>query len=57
MPAFKYVEENSLSDMLAIKRLAGVAPEMYVRQHITHTPPPSANKAAHSGFETQSRRH
>ena len=23
----------------------------------THTPPPSANKATHSGFETQSRRH
>ena len=24
---------------------------------VTSTPPPSANKAAHSGFETQRRRH
>ena len=39
--------------MLAIKRLAGVAPEVNLREHRRHTPLPSANKAAHSGFETQ----
>ena len=28
-----------------------------LREHVTRTPPPSANKAAHSGIETQRRRH
>ena len=31
--------------MLAIKRSAGVAPEVNLREHVTHMPPPSANKA------------
>ena len=31
--------------MLAIKRLAGVAPEVDLKEHATHTPLPSANKA------------
>ena len=43
--------------MLAAKRSAGVAPEVNLREHISHTPPPSVNKAAHSGFETQRRQH
>ena len=38
--------------MLAAKRSAGVAPEVNLCM-----PPPSANQAAHSGFETQRRRH
>ena len=43
--------------MLAPKRSAGVAPEVNLREHVTYMPPPSVNKAAHSGFETQRRHH
>ena len=43
--------------MLAAKRLAGVGPDVNLREGVTHTPSPSLNKAAHSGFETQRRRH
>ena len=43
--------------MLAAKRLAGVAPEVNLREYVTHMPLPSSNKAAHSCFETQRRRH
>ena len=43
--------------MLAAKRLACVSPEVNLREHVTHTPLPSWNKTAHSGFETQRRRH
>ena len=39
--------------MLAANRSACVTPEVNLREHVTHTPPPSVNKAAHSGFETQ----
>ena len=42
---------------LATKRSTGVAPETNLRERISHMPPPSANKAAHSGFETERRRH
>ena len=42
--------------MLAAKRLAGVEPEVNLREHITHMPPPNASNAAYSGFESQ-RRH
>ena len=35
--------------MLAAKRMAGVTPEVNLRQHVTCTPPPSVNNAAHSG--------
>ena len=42
--------------MLAAKRSAGVAPEVDLWECVTYTPPPSANKAAYSDFETQ-RRH
>ena len=43
--------------MLATKRLAGVAPEVNLRGCISCMPLPSADKAAHSGFETQRRHH
>ena len=43
--------------MLATKRSAGTAPESNLREYITSMPPLSANKDAHSGFETQKRRH
>ena len=43
--------------MLAAKRSAGVAPDVNLREHISCAPLPTANKAAHSGFETQSRCH
>ena len=53
MPVQRYVERNGS----AAKRLAVVAPEVSLRKCLTHTPLPSVNKAAHSGFETQRRRH
>ena len=31
--------------MLVTKRSAGVTPEMNIRERVTHTPPPSTNKA------------
>ena len=43
--------------ILAAKRSAGVAPEVNLREHVTHTPLPSTNKAAHSCFKTQRRCH
>ena len=43
--------------MLAAKRLAGVTPEVNFREHVTHMPLPSMNKAAHSGFEALRRHH
>ena len=39
------------------KRVAGVTPEVNLKELLTHTPPPSVNKAAHSGFQTQRRCH
>ena len=41
--------------MVATKRLAGVAPEMNLREPALCTSLSSVNKAAHSGFETQRR--
>ena len=57
MPVCRYAEENGSATMLAAKRSAGVTPKMNVRECITHVSPPSVNKAIHSGFETQRRRH
>ena len=57
MPGCRYVEEIVSAAMLATNWSAGVAPEVTFMERVTHTPPPSANKAAHSGFETQWRRH
>ena len=49
------MEENGLDAVLAAKRLAGVTPEVNHRKRVTCMSLPSANKAAHSGFETQRR--
>ena len=46
-----------LAAMLALYTGKGVASESNLREHISHTPPQSLNKAAHSGFETQRRHH
>ena len=42
---------------MAAKMSAGVAPDVNLRECVTHMPPPSSNKAVHSGLETQRRRH
>ena len=52
MPACRYVEENGSAAMLAAKRSADVVPEVYLKEHVTHTPLPNRNKAAISGFKT-----
>ena len=57
MLIYKYVDENGLAAILATKKSAGVAPKMNLRECTSHTPPPNANKAAHSGFEIQRRYH
>ena len=36
MPAHRYVAENGLAAMLVAKRSAGVAPEMNLRECVTH---------------------
>ena len=51
------MEGNGSAAMLATKRSAGVTPELNLRGHVTYMPPPSANKATLSGFETQRRHH
>ena len=51
------MEQIGLTAMLATKSLAGVTPEVNVRECVTCMPLPSANKAAHSIFETQRRHH
>ena len=53
MPACRYVKENSSAANMS----AGVAPEVNLREQVTHTPLPSAHKAAHHGFGTQRRHH
>ena len=44
---------RQLVAILTIKRSAGVTPDVNFREPISYMPLPSANKAAHSGFETQ----
>ena len=53
MPASKYVEEIRLAAMLVTKKSAGVLPDVNLREHVTRTPLPSANKASHCDFETE----
>ena len=43
--------------MLAIYTGEGVSPEVNLRECISRTLPPNANKAAHTGFEPQRRCH
>ena len=57
MPTHSYVEQNGLDARLAARRLAGVTPDVSIRENVICMPPPSANKVAHSGFETQKRLH
>ena len=52
MSSCSYVEEIGMAAMLVTKRSAGVAPEVNLRECVMCMPLPSANKAAHSGFET-----
>ena len=47
-PAHRYVKEIGLAAMLATKKLAGVAPEVNVREHV----PVWVRLPAHSGFVT-----
>ena len=56
MPLYSYVEEIGLAAMLPTKRLAGIAPEMNLKECVKHMTLPNMNKAVHSDFETQ-RRH
>ena len=46
----KPMEENGSAAMLAAKRSAGVAPEVKLKEGVTHMCQPSMNKAAHPGF-------
>ena len=55
MPAHRYVEENGSDARLAARRLAGVTPEVNIREHVTFMPQPSANKAAQGTQEVQNR--
>ena len=59
MVAHRYMEENDSATMLAIKRPAGVAPEVNLMECTSHIymPLPSVNRAPHSGFESQRRCH
>ena len=57
MPTHRYIEENGFTAMLAIKRSVGITQEVNLMEHVTYMPPPSVNKAVHSGFETQRRCH
>ena len=43
--------------MLVIYTGKGDTPQVNLREHISHMLLPSANKATHSGFETQRRCH
>ena len=57
IPLLKHTHrKQQLTPMLPIKRSAGVIPEVNLWECTSYMPPPCANKATHSGFETQ-RRH
>ena len=49
--------EKRPAGMLAIKRSAGAAPKVNLRESTSCLPPSSANKVAHFSFETQRRHH
>ena len=57
MSAHRYLEEICSAAMPTAKRSAGVTLEVNLREQVTLMPPPSTNKAAHSGFEIQRRCH
>ena len=56
MYIYKYVDQNVRLAMLAIKRSAGVAPEMNLGNPL-RTGDNAWNQETHSGFETQGRHH
>ena len=51
-----YMWRKQLAAMLAIYG-KGVTSEVNLRKCISHMPPPSVTKAAHSGFDNQRRHH
>ena len=53
----QHVGEISSATVMAAKRSPGVSPELNLVEFLTCMPLPSTNKAAHSGIETQRRRH
>ena len=55
MPGHRHTKEISLATMLAANSLAGVAPKVNHREHVTRKPLPRTNKRAH--FESQRRCH
>ena len=52
MPVRRYEEGNSSTAKLAVKRSAGITPQMNLRER---TPPPSTNKATKCHSEIQNR--
>ena len=48
---------KQLAAMLAIYTGRGITPEVNLRECISHMPPQTSNKVAHSGFEPQRRCH
>ena len=50
------MDENDSADMLAAKRLAGLVPEVNLRNSL-HTGNRHAREGIHPGFETQGRHH
>ena len=50
MSLFRFLSSPGEGTMLAAKRSAGVAPKENFREHVTCTPPSSANKAVNAGF-------
>ena len=53
MATCRCVEGNGLAAILATMGSAGVTQDVNLGEHVVHKPPPNANKAGHSGFETQ----
>ena len=49
---YKYVDQTGLDAMLAVKRSAGVTPQVNLRFHCAHVMK-HASKGIHPGFETQ----
>ena len=56
LPLLKHACVEVSSGHAGHQEVAGVIPEVNLREHISYMPPLSVNKVAYSGFETQ-RRH
>ena len=57
LPLLKHMWGTVTGYHAAGKRSVGVTPEVNLREHTSCRPLPIVNKADHSGFETQRRRH